>query len=46
LSIELWQVSDGWRWAVPGDERRFSEPLPTREAAIDEPRLRDGKGPA
>ena len=38
LWIELWQVSDGWRWAIPGVARRFSGVFPTREAAIEEAR--------
>ena len=46
LSIELWQTSDGWRWAIPGGSRRFSEPFPTREAAIEGARQKDGLGPA
>ena len=45
LSIELWQVTDGWRWAIPGVARRFSRLFPTREAAIEEARQRDGLGP-
>jgi hypothetical protein len=45
LSIELWQGLDGWRWSIPNGARRFSEPFPTREAAIEEARLRDGLGP-
>jgi hypothetical protein len=45
LSIELWQTSDGWRWAIPGGSRRFSEVFPTRDAAIEAARQRDGMGP-
>jgi hypothetical protein len=45
LSIELWQASDGWRWTLPGGARRFSEPFPTREAAIEDARLRDSQEP-
>jgi hypothetical protein len=45
LCIKLWQSPDGWRWTICDGPQRGSEPLPTREAAIEAARQRDGLGP-
>ena len=43
--IAIWAERLGWRWAIPGDATGFSEPYPTREAAIDAARSREGRPP-
>jgi hypothetical protein len=45
LRIQLMLSNEGVRWNILGGRALFSELYPTREAAIQAARLRDGLGP-